>query len=147
MQFPLSVSGESPEGAYVFSLSQNGGVLEFEGRKIRMAGTPENPQWVAIDVCDMLEIQNVSQSLADFDEDERGICTTYTSGRKQTLLTVYEAGLYKLIFKSRKPVAKKFKKWVFGEVLPSLRKFGVYPPPAAAKAKSGGGFELRGRRA
>lgn len=45
------------------------------------------------------------------------------------MLTVYEAGLYRLIFKSRKPEAKQFQKWVFNEVLPSIRKHGTYPPP------------------
>ena len=55
--------------------------------------------------------------------------TLHTVAGRQTLLTVYESGLYRLIFQSRKPEAKLFQKWVFGEVLPGIRKHGIYPPP------------------
>lgn len=103
--------------------------LDFEGRRVRIVGTTENPQWVAVDVCDVLDIVNSRSAIADFDTDEKGVETIYTVNGKQRMATVYEAGLYRLIFKSRKAEAKKFQNWVFKEVLPSLRKFGVYPPP------------------
>jgi prophage antirepressor-like protein len=103
--------------------------LRYENQRLRFVGTPEKPEWVAVDVCDILEIANVSQALSGFDEDEKGIHCVYTIAGKQNLLTVYEPGLYRLIFKSRKPEAKRFRKWVFGEVLPSIRKHGIYPPP------------------
>lgn len=103
--------------------------LSFGGRRVRVVGDPDNPQWVAVDVCDILDIKNVSQVLAGLDDDEKGICTTYTLGGNQTLATVYEAGLYKIIFKSRKAEAKQFQNWIMKEVLPSIRKYGVYPPP------------------
>ena len=70
--------------------------------------------------------------MAGFDEDERGEFTDYSAFGKRQLLTVYEPGLYRLLLKSRKPEAKKFQKWVFKEVLPSIRKYGVYPPPELA---------------
>lgn len=104
-------------------------ILDYEGHRVRFVGTPEIPEWVAQDACAILGIENVSQALADFDDDEKGICTVYRVTGNQRLLTVYESGLYKLIFKSRKPAAKKFQKWVSKEVLPSIRKYGVYPPP------------------
>jgi prophage antirepressor-like protein len=104
--------------------------LLFEGRhRVRFIGTADKPEWVAQDVCDVLGITNARDAIADFDEDETGVATIYTSSGNRTMLTVYEPGLYKLIFKSRKDAAKKFRKWVFNEVLPSIRKFGVYPPP------------------
>ncbi len=103
--------------------------LTFEGRRVRFVGTADIPEWIAQDVGDVLGIENVSRALADFDEDEKGIRIVYTLGGKQRLLTVYESGLYRLIFKSRKPEAKRFQKWVLGEVLPSIRKYGTYPPP------------------
>lgn len=103
--------------------------LKFEGKRIRFVGTADKPAWIAQDVGDALDIKKISQALADFDDDEKGICSTYTPSGKQTLLTIYEAGLYRLIFKSRKEEAKRFQKWVFNEVLPSLRKHGIYPPP------------------
>jgi prophage antirepressor-like protein len=98
----------------------------FEGQDVRFVGTWENPEWIAADVCKILGIQNVSQAVADFDEDEKGVSNTYTLGGEQEMLTVKEQGLYQLITVSRKPVAKRFKKWMFGEVLPSIRKTGSY---------------------
>ncbi|MBN4004237.1 MAG: hypothetical protein HWQ58_21585 [Nostoc sp. LPT] len=77
-----------------------------KGNKLnRFVGTPEKPEWVAVDVCTILETQNVSQTLASFDADERGLCNIYTPGddnlQGQEMLTVTEAGLYRLIFKAR----------------------------------------------
>ncbi|WP_193199739.1 Bro-N domain-containing protein [Nostoc sp. MG11] len=108
-------------------------VFVFESQQVRFVGTPDKPEWVAADVCTILEIQNVSQALASFDADERGLCNVYTPGddnsQGQEMLTVSEAGLYRLIFKSRKPVAKRFQRWVFHQVLPSLRRTGKYEMP------------------
>ena len=89
--------------------------------------TFEGEIWfVAADVCAVLDIKNVSQALEDFDDDEKGISKTYTLGGEQKMLIVSEPGLYRLIFKSRKPDAKKFQRWVFHEVIPSIRKTGGY---------------------
>jgi prophage antirepressor-like protein len=108
-------------------------VFVFESQQVRFVGTPEKPEWVAADVCVILEIKNPSDALASFDEDERGLANVYTPGDDnplgQEMLTVTEAGLYRLIFKSRKPVAKRFQRWVFHEVLPSLRRTGKYEMP------------------
>jgi hypothetical protein len=68
-------------------------------------------EWfVAKDVCDLLEIQNVSQALATIpDKNQTTISLTYSgSNYKSQTLCVNEPGLYKLIFKSRKPEAEKF---------------------------------------
>jgi prophage antirepressor-like protein len=100
--------------------------FEFEGQGVRFVGTPDKLEWVAVDVCRIMDLGNPSQALSDFEEDEKGITSIDTPGGKQELLTVTEPGLYKLIFKSRKPVAKRFQKWVFNEVLPSIRKTGFY---------------------
>jgi prophage antirepressor-like protein len=101
----------------------------FEGKPVRFVGTAEKPEWVAVDVCDVLGIVNSRSATNGFDDDEKGVRTVDTAFGKQSLATVYEPGLYKLIFKSRKEEAKRFQKWVFNEVLPSLRKWGAYPPP------------------
>lgn len=76
-------------------------VFGFENQQVRFVGTPEQPEWVAQDVCTVLEIKNVSDTLVKFDEDEKGIASIYTLGGIQELLTVTEPGLYRLIFKSR----------------------------------------------
>lgn len=101
-------------------------IFEFEGKQIRFVGTPEFPEWIADDVGNALEIKNVRQNLQNFDDDEKGVCTVYTLGGMQEMLTVKESGLYRLIFKSRKPVAERFRRWVFHDVLPSIRKTGSY---------------------
>lgn len=101
-------------------------VFEFETRRVRFVGTFECPEWIAQDVCDVLEIRNHRDALADFDEDEKGVASTDTLGGTQEMLTVKEPGFYKLIFRSRKPVAKRFQRWVFHDVLPTIRKTGKY---------------------
>lgn len=88
-----------------------------------------NPWFVAKDVAVVLDIQNIRQNLSELDDDEKGVCTTYTPGGAQELKTVSESGLYALVFRSRKPEAKAFSKWVRSEVLPALRKTGKYEMP------------------
>lgn len=104
-------------------------IFNFESREVRFVGTALEPEWIATDVGEVLEIQNIRQNLAEFDSDEKGVCTIYTPGGIQELATVKEAGLYKLIFKSRKPVAKRFQQWVFHHVIPTIRKTGKYELP------------------
>jgi prophage antirepressor-like protein len=108
--------------------------FDFRGHNVRQVGTFDAPEWVAKDVCDVLGLVNVSQSLSEMPENEAGICNLESSssdGRTQfrELRTVKEPGFYRLVSKSRKPDAKAFQSFVFGEVLPSLRRHGCYPPP------------------
>lgn len=98
----------------------------FEGQNIRILGTPEEPLFVATDICAILSLANAPQTLQSLDEDEKGICLTDTPGGKQELSVVTESGLYHLIFKSRKPAAKTFRRWITRDVLPALRKNGTY---------------------
>ena len=83
--------------------------------------------FVAVDVCRALDIQNSRDVVAkQLDDDEKGVATIYTLGGAQQMNIVSEPGLYRLIFMSRKPEAKKFKRWVTHEVLPAIRKYGYY---------------------
>lgn len=82
--------------------------------------------FVVADACKILDIKNPSQAIANFPDDEKGICTIYTLGGPQQMNVVTEPGLYRLIFMSRKPNAKKFQRWVFHEVLPQIRQTGTY---------------------
>lgn len=100
--------------------------FDFNSQPVRVAGTAEQPLFVATDVCRVLEIQNASQALESFDEDEKGLSSADTLGGAQELLCVTEPGLYRLIFKSRKPQAKVFQRWVCHEVLPQIRQQGFY---------------------
>jgi prophage antirepressor-like protein len=100
----------------------------FEGRPVRIARNGE--LWfVLADACQAMEILNPSQVANRLDPDERGICNVDTPSGPQEMLIVSEPGLYKLIATSRKPVAVRFDRFVRHEVLPSIRKYGCYPPP------------------
>lgn len=81
--------------------------------------------------------------MADFDEDEKGVYTIYTLGGEQEMLTVTEAGLYRLIFKSRKPVAKRFQWWVFHDVLPTLRRTGTYSISTVKTSSDNSGMSVQ----
>jgi len=115
----------------------------FEGYIVRFVGTADNPAWVASDVCAVLDLSNVSEALSDFEDYQKGISNVDTPGGVQKMLTVTEAGLYALVFKSRKDNAKRFQKWVIAEVLPAIRKHGYYAqssgrhlPPALEERKA-----------
>lgn len=99
----------------------------FEGQEVRVVGTPDEPWFVASDVCAVLELSNVSQAVSRLESWMKDdITTNDVIGREQSMLTVNEPGLYALVFTSRKPEAKAFQRWVFSEVLPSIRKTGQY---------------------
>ena len=103
------------------------------------------PWFVARDVAAVLDLQNIRQNLDSLDEDEKGVCIAYTHGGEQRMLTISESGLYALIFRSRKPEAKRFRKWVTAEVLPALRKRGYYARPGSTFGISEGFGHLRPR--
>lgn len=109
-------------------------ILKFNDHDVRMIMRGEEPWWVASSVCDILGIKNTAQAVSRLDEDERGITNTYTPSGTQETLIVNEPGLYSLILRSRKPEAKAFKRWVTHEVLPSLRKNGLYIVPGAGES-------------
>lgn len=102
-------------------------VFEYEDdRPFRITDIDGQPWFVLADVCRELEIKNPSQAASTLDDDEKGIITSDTPGGNQKMVIVSESGLYSLILRSRKPEAKRFKKWVTKEVLPSIRKTGGY---------------------
>lgn len=87
----------------------------------------EGEQWfVAKDVCECLELTDVSKTISLLDDDEKGTNSIRTPGGKQDMLIVSEPGLYSLVLRSRKPEAKAFKRWIVHEVIPSIRRTGVY---------------------
>lgn len=99
----------------------------YEGTSVRTVTTEDGTPWfIAKDVCDILELTNTTVALEGLEEDERA---KYYLGRQGSANVVNEAGLYSLIFKSRKPEAKAFKRWVTHEVLPTIRKHGGYLTP------------------
>lgn len=105
-------------------------IFEFENQNIRIRiDDVGNPWWVARDVCTLLGLGNITEAMRALDEDERGSAFLNTPGGKQEMLTVNEPGLYSLVLRSRKPEAKKFKRWIIHEVLPAIRKHSAYLTP------------------
>lgn len=89
----------------------------------------KNAWFVAKDVCDALGLANSRKATASLEDDEKRVSLIVTPSGKQEMTIVNESGLYNLIFQSRKPEAKRFRKWVTAEVLPTIRKYGQYPAP------------------
>lgn len=85
----------------------------FEGNEVRAyLDDSGNPWFVAKDVCKVLEIVDHHQAIELLDDDERGRYIVPTPSGNQEMKTVSESGLYSLIFRSRKPEAKKLRKWM-----------------------------------
>ena len=85
------------------------------------------PYFVGKDVADILGYANTRKALIDhIDDEDKGVTKCDTLGGKQDLIIINESGLYSLILSSKMPNAKKFKRWVTNEVLPAIRKHGLY---------------------
>jgi anti-repressor protein len=91
--------------------------------KVRTALVNEEPMFCLIDICKALEMSNPTMVAQRLDDDER---TKLDLGRQGETNFITESGLYAVILRSDKPNAKKFRKWVTSEVLPSIRKNGGY---------------------
>ena len=109
--------------------------FDFESHNVRISMDDNGEPWfVATDVCTALTIGNSRMALDRLDDDEKGVSNIDTLGGKQELAVINESGLYSLILTSRKAEAKRFKRWVTHEVLPSIRKTGSYAAPSSVAA-------------
>lgn len=85
-----------------------------------------NPYFIAVEVCKLLDLSNPTKSLNGLDEDEKLTYPIVRAGQQRVVNLVNESGFYHLIFLSRKPQAAAIRKWVTSEVLPALRRTGRY---------------------
>lgn len=98
---------------------------------VRTADINGVPYFVGKDVAEILGYSNTRKALLDHvDEEDKtdGVTIRDSIGREQAPVLINESGLYSLILSSKLPTAKKFKRWVTGEVLPAIRKTGGYIP-------------------
>jgi len=102
--------------------------FQFGEQEIRVVvdETTNEPLWVAKDICSVLNYKNSRDAVSKLDDDEKGVSEIATPSGNQKMTVINESGLYSLILRSNKPEAKKFKKWVTAEVLPTIRKTGSY---------------------
>ena len=99
-------------------------IFNFETNDVRLLQTETETWFAAKDVCEILEIKNTTDALKRLEEDE---VTRFNLGSLSGETNfVNEYGLYNLVLGSRKPEAKKFKRWITHEVIPSIRKTGAY---------------------
>ena len=94
---------------------------------VRVVEKDGDPWFVAKDVCEALELDNVGQALSSLDDDEKNtiIINDGIPGNPNRAI-VSEPGIYSLILRSRKPEAKAFKRWLVHDVIPTIRKTGSY---------------------
>lgn len=135
MQTPSTTTGgeAASETNTVINLGQIQ-VFDFNENAVRVILRDGEPWWVAADVCRVLALEQVTNAIRSLDEDEKMTLTidkgqTGQRGGARFLNIISESGLYALIFKSEKPEAKSFRKWVTAEVLPALRRDGYYEVP------------------
>ena len=105
-------------------------VFSYEGNEVRTVQKGSDILWILKDVCGILGIEKYRDAATRLDDDEREPVLVDTLGGRQEMIAVTESGLYSIILLSRKPEAKKFKRWVTHEVLPTIRKHGAYVTPA-----------------
>ena len=101
--------------------------LSFNNETIRVLGTSENPMFVVKDICKILGLSNVTATLRNIPDKWKCSLKVNTSTQGlQTSNVVNEAGLYKIIMRSEKPIAQPFQEFVCEEILPSIRNTGEY---------------------
>ncbi|NKD29149.1 hypothetical protein HED39_07460 [Enterococcus casseliflavus] len=121
-------------------------IFNFEQNEVRTILVNNEPFFVGKDVAETLGYSNTAKAIRDHVdiEDRRSERIVHPSGGTQDSVVINESGLYSLILKSKLPNARKFKRWVTNEVLPSIRKHGAYmTDDALAKALTSPEFGIR----
>lgn len=121
-------------------------IFNFEQNEVRTILVNNEPFFVGKDVAETSGYSNTAKAIRDHVdiEDRRSERIVHPSGGTQDSVVINESGLYSLILKSKLPNAKKFKRWVTSEVLPSIRKHGAYmTDDALAKALTSPEFGIR----
>ncbi|MCD3219471.1 phage antirepressor [Mammaliicoccus sciuri] len=104
-------------------------IFNFDSKEVRTVVVNEEPYFVGKDVAKVLGYKNTREALkyhVDNEDKKDGVAIHDSIGRTQKPLLINESGLYSLIFSSKLDSAKRFKRWVTSEVLPAIRKQGIY---------------------
>jgi prophage antirepressor-like protein len=109
-------------------------IKRFQEHNISFYGTWEDPLFKAKEACfarpasdigELLEMSNINMTISDFDQDEKVVHNMHTIRGMQEVNMLTEQGLYKILFISRKPLAKEFQKWVYS-IIKEVRLNGSY---------------------
>lgn len=102
-------------------------IFNFNGQQVRTVMVEDEPYFVGKDVATILGYVRTADAIRKHvDSEDKGVANLETPSGKQDLIIINEPGLYSLIISSKLPQAKEFKRWVIAEVLPSIRKHGMY---------------------
>lgn len=106
-------------------------VFKFENSQVRTVLINDEPYFVGKDVASVLGYERATKAIQDHvDNEDKDVVPIQDSiGRMQNTPIINESGVYALVFGSKLPAAKKFKRWVTKEVLPTIRKTGGYKVP------------------
>lgn len=108
--------------------------FSFNEHEVRSILIDNQPWFVGKDVAEVLGYSNTRKALADHvDDEDKGVTKRDTLGGQQEMTIINESGLYSLILSSKLPTAKQFKRWVTSEVLPAIRKTGMYASTGTEK--------------
>lgn len=109
-------------------------VFNFEQSNVRTVVIDNEPYFVGKDVAEVLGYSNPQKAIRDHvDIDDKLTERIVLSGQNREVIAINESGVYSLIFGSKLDSAKRFKKWVTSEVLPSIRKNGSYQMPTSTR--------------
>ncbi|WP_348681664.1 phage antirepressor [Lactobacillus intestinalis] len=102
-------------------------LFNFENQQVRTLEIDGKPYFVGKDVATILGYAKPANAINQHvDVEDKGVTKMMTPGGNQNIQIINESGLYSLILSSKMPNAKKFKRWVTSEVLPTIRKHGIY---------------------
>ena len=110
--------------------------LNYQGKEVRILELEGKPYFVGKDVAEILGYAKARNAIAKHvdDEDKKDAPIQGTLGGTQQMTIINESGLYSLIFSSKLESARRFKRWITSEVLPDIRKYGMYINDDFAKA-------------
>lgn len=101
-------------------------IFKYKDTSLRILGTFDEPLFIAKEICDILELTNSRMVLKNIPEQWKRKDAIETNGGAQDTNLITEHGLYFIVMRSDKPVARPFQLWLCGEVIPSLRRTGTY---------------------
>ena len=123
----IPLGGNKRKAGYKMSRLQ---IFNFEKNEVRTHIVNDEIYFFGKDVAGILGYSNTRKAIRDHvDEEDKLGERIVTAGQNREVTIINESGLYSLVLKSKLPNAKKFKRWVTKEVLPSIRKYGAYATP------------------
>ena len=101
-------------------------IFEYIDKEVRVIQKKDESWFVLKDVCDVLGLSDVSMTASRLDDDELTQVKLVSGGQNRSMIIVNEPGLYDVILRSDKPIAREFRRWITHEVIPSIRQTGQY---------------------